>query len=75
MTDFNETDLHTALSSIAGGTLTQCRESIGANGLYHSLYEKRFITGTLIPTLNTFVLDEVALTPLGQRCLASFTSA
>ncbi|MEN5037160.1 hypothetical protein [Pseudomonas sp. TWI929] len=75
MTDFNETDLHTVLASIAAGTLTQCKEKIGANGLYQSLYEKRFITGTVISTLNTFVLDNVALTPLGQRCLASFTSA
>ncbi|MBF8731949.1 hypothetical protein IRZ59_16045 [Pseudomonas guariconensis] len=73
MTNFNEDDLKAALTAIANGTVTQCKEKLAnSSGLYQSLFNSRFITGIPAPTLNTFVLDDPRLTQLGRQCLESF---
>ncbi|WP_415769228.1 hypothetical protein [Pseudomonas sp. LB3P38] len=76
MTNYNEDDLKTALTAIANGTLTQCKEKFStSNGLYQDLYKERFITGANCSTMDSFVLDGVSLTRKGQLCLESFATA
>ncbi|WP_194289160.1 hypothetical protein [Pseudomonas helleri] len=74
MTDFNETDVHAALTAIANGTLTQCKERLNPSGLYRALHENRFIKGTISESLNFLSIDDVSLNLLGRRCLETFNA-
>ena len=75
MTDFNETNMHAALTPIANGTMTQCKERINPSGLYRALYDHRYITGAASESLNFLTIDDVSLTLLGYTFLDSFTAA
>ncbi|MNJ21175.1 hypothetical protein D3C77_155210 [compost metagenome] len=76
MTNYNEDDLITALTAIANGTLTKCKErDSGGTRLFRTLFKEGFITGSEQPHLNGFVLVDMALTPLGRRRLQSITTS
>ena len=76
MTELTQDDLKAAITAIANGTLTQCKEKFStSNGLYQALHKERFITGANWSTNDMFVLDGVSLTRKGQLCLESFATA
>lgn len=69
MTDYTPHDIRAALTAIADGTVSDCREN-DDQGIFHYLYGHGYIDGVRVG-LNRFQLDDIVLTDVGHHYLAS----
>lgn len=69
MTNFTQDEIKAALTSIADGSTTECRER-DDKGIFKHLHTEKYITGTNAG-LNGFQLTNLALSPTGKQFLKS----
>jgi hypothetical protein len=69
MTEFSPNEVRAALTAIADGTVSQCREN-DDQGIFRFLYGHGYIDGVRVG-LNRFQLDDIVLTDVGHQYLAS----
>ena len=69
MTEFTPHEIRAALTAIADGTISHCRE-LDEQGIFHFLYGRGYIDGVRVG-LNRFQLDDIVLTDVGHQYLAS----
>jgi hypothetical protein len=68
MIEPTQDEIRAALTAIADGTVSHCREN--EEGVFHFLFGKGYIDGVRVG-LNRFQLDDIVLTDVGHQYLAS----